>query len=411
MSKTFFISLIAVAMLAAAPITAAHAERTVGSSNLFQGLWGFGRTTTGGLGGYVYVVRRTDDGGGEGTLRYAIENPRRPVWIVFDAATFPATTKTTINLESSLSFNETHSVTIDGRGSYVSLKRTIASCTDSAGDDNVVYIRSSTNIIMTHLDFAREYPANATTLDKEACGDIIAIDNDEDYIGVKYFDRIWINQSNFYDCGDGCLDITHLSTLTKAFMTISRNSFVGVRSEHEKGLLVGKDSEFDPGPGYGVALSLYQNRFYNLRSRLPRIAHGYLRAYNNVFENWYNHAIAASVDTRVMIEQNVFRSTDSTKKATGWVELGNDNNSIWARRNIWWTYGSASQCPSPPGGSGIGSCTTSSFPACSVLGGPWYYDCSERMFNVAGMSYASGLSFLRSLAGWKPAANDVRDTP
>jgi pectate lyase len=396
------------ALLAAAPM--ARAQGAVEYSNLFEGLWGFGRTTTGGLGGDIYVVTRTDDTGVEGTLRYGVETLRRPLWIVFDAEVFHPTTKTAINLTSSLSFNQRDNVTIDGRGSYVSLRRDIESCTDENGDDNVVYIRSSKNIILTHIDFSRVYPAGATALDKERCGDIITIDNDEDDVATTYFDRIWINQSDFADCGDGCVDITHFSTLTKAFVTISRNSFVGVYSPHEKGLLVGKDSEFpEPGPGYGIALSLYQNRFYNLRSRLPRMAHGYLRAYNNVFENWYNYAIAASVDTRVILEQNVFRSTESARKVDAWHTVANANNSVWARRNTWWTYSAGSQCPTPPGGSGTGSCATSTFPACSTAGGPWYYDCSEPMFNIAALSYASGLSFLRSLAGWKAALNDVRD--
>jgi hypothetical protein len=139
------------------------------------------------------------------------------------------------------------------------------------------------------------------------------------------------------------------------------------------------------------------------------MAHGYLRAYNNVFENWYNAGIIASVDTRVMIEQNVFRSTESTRRAVAWEKGGTENNEIWARNNVWWTYGPSSQCPTPPGGSGESSCDTSNFPACNIVGGPWYYDCFEPMFSIAGWSYSDALTVLRSLAGWKAADNDIRD--
>jgi pectate lyase len=416
--RTVSSTVIAYAMVLSVAVARAD---TVERSSLFGQLWGFGGSTTGGLGGDIYVVNRTDDSGVEGTLRYGVESLTGPTWIVFDATVFPPTTKTAINLTGSLSITERDNLTIDGRGSYVSLKR-VVNCRDQNKDDNVVYIRSSKNIIITHIDFSRDYPEGATSEEKKLCGDIITIDNRPSEIATKYFDRISINQSDFYDCGDECIGITHFSTLTKAYVTISRNQFVGVYSRDEKGLLVGGDCEFpEPGPGYGIALSLYQNRFYNLQKRLPRIAHGYLRAYNNVFENWYSYGILASFDTRVMIEQNVFRSTASARKKDAWEKIqddgccdekyGDDNNDIWARNNTWWTYSSSSQCPTPPGGSGTGSCTTSSFPACSSEGGPWYYDCSEPMFNIKGMSYSNALSFLRSLAGWKATNNDVRDPP
>jgi pectate lyase len=429
--RRVFSTVIACAMLLSA--TVARPE-TVERSNLFGQLWGFGASTTGGLGGDVYVVDRTDDSQPpvNGMLRYGVEvlGERvlggevlrdKPTWIVFHPAVFPPTTKTEINLTSPLRIEGRDNLTIDGRGSYVSLKRVIDEC---GGDDNIVYIRSSKNIIITHMDFSRDYPEGSTPEVKEECGDMLTIDNKPSEISVKYFDRIWINQSDFSDCGDECIGITHFSELTKAYVTISRNQFVGVNSIDEKAILLGKDSEFDPGPGYGIAVSLYQNRFYNIGKRLPRIAHGYLRAYNNVFENWESYGIAASIDSRVMIEQNVFRSTASASKKDAWeiVEkspedengkpLNNlvyDNQYIWTRNNIWWTYSSNSECPNPPGGSGTGSCNTSNFPACSIRNGPWYYDCAEPMFNITGMSYSDALSFLRSFAGWKATYNDVRN--
>lgn len=381
---------------------------TVDSSDLFDQLWGFGGRTTGGLGGTVYVVTRTDDSSVVGTLRYGVETLRGPTWIVFHPAVFPPTTKTTITLSRSLRLTERDNLTIDGRGSYVSLRRVIAEC---GGDNNVIDIESSENLILTHLDFSRTYPTGATPEQKELCGDIISVANDPDDIATKYFDRIWINQSHFYDCGDECIGITHLSSLRRAYLTISRNEFVGVDSAHEKGLLVGGDTD----PDFRIALSLYQNRFANLRQRLPRIANGYLRAYNNVFENWVTAGIGATNNTRVMIEQNVFHveaaTDEAARKDDAW-ELGGTatNASISARNNLWWSYSANSSCPTPPGGSGTGACNTSSFPACSSQGGPWYYQCEgEQMVAITGMSYAQAYYVLRSAVGWKAAPNDVRD--
>ena len=64
-----FSTVIACAMLSVAVPRADPVER----SGLFGQLWGFGGSTTGGLGGDIYVVNRTDDSGVEGTLRYGVE--------------------------------------------------------------------------------------------------------------------------------------------------------------------------------------------------------------------------------------------------------------------------------------------------------------------------------------------------
>jgi len=205
---------------------------TVTSSNLFNDLWGFGSGTTGGLNGTVYCVESTADDGSPGTLRYGIESLSGDTWIVFDPEHFPPATKTTIALSSRLDLDRGN-LTIDGRGSYVSLRRIVPSGVCGGGDE-VILNRGFENIILTHLDFARTYPFDST---KEDCGDLVTIYNEDPE--ETHFDNIWINQSDFYDCGDDCVSMAFFSASTRADVTISRNQFLGVNSANEKALMLG----------------------------------------------------------------------------------------------------------------------------------------------------------------------------
>lgn len=420
--------------------TAQIAQAVGQNSVLFGDLWGFGDETTGGADGVLYTVLYHDGTSGDpdeatrpGTLRYGIETLTGARWIVFDETAFPAGQKKKITLKSPLRFQPgiaDGNVTIDGRGSYVSLRRDISTENPSDPADchgGIIQIVNSENIILTHLDFERTYPAGWSSSDKEKCGDIVAAFNPANGVQcpLGQYDRIWINQSDFRDCGDECIGMTRYGCDPgRANVTISRNQFVGVGSPDEKGILFGLDDNSDATdtdyeiPNYGIAVSVYRNRFYNIGKRLPRMTHGYVRAYNNAFEVWESYGILASDYSRVIIEQNVFRGSSSAAKDDAWkyFDCGGqlwctvESAYIWARDNKWWTYSGTSACPSPPGGPGTGSCDTTSFPACSPTG-PWYYDCSEQMVAPAtwtSWSYATALEFIRGQAGWKNAVNDVR---
>src|SRR5687768_741024 len=94
-------------------------------TNLFARLKGYAATTTGGQAGTIYRVTSRLDDGAPGTLRYGVQetSKRGPVWIVFDPAAFPPDTKTAIYLTRQLDIVDKQDITIDGRGSQVSLRR------------------------------------------------------------------------------------------------------------------------------------------------------------------------------------------------------------------------------------------------------------------------------------------------
>jgi pectate lyase len=400
---------------------------TVERSTLFRDLAGWGRGATGGLGGQVYVVTSAADPDTPtpGTLRYGVEvvGAAGPTWIVFDHVVFPPTTKKAIRLTRPLAL--TDNLTIDGRGSYVSIRKTydyadVATWTRAGGGVEctaktaglkrdvgpIMRIRSKRNIILTHLDFFKEYvctgenncslPTNGLPLDKQCFGDVISIYNLAGEQATRHFGDIWINQSNFQDCGDECIGVTKpsygSSGLGRSYLTISRNQFTN--NATYKAILLGmRDAntcgDADPSTAYQIAASFYLNRFVGVRSRQPRVENSIAHVYNNVLEDWTTSGVQAGYNSRVMAEQNVFRAVSQTTQP--WIK-DSCNTYLWARRN-------QMNVSAPPSSSG--------FPVCVQQGGPWYYDCSTPMIDVASLPWQSAIDLLRSFAGWKSVPNDV----
>jgi pectate lyase len=238
---------------------------------------GFGRGTTGGLGGRVYVVTSTADTEVYGTLHYGVERLVGPRWIVFHPNVFPPAVKTSIDPQRPLNVSgsrsdDANNLTIDGRGSWVSIRRsiswddmeehwfvagtrtpwdpgdetTIAPAYECHEKDNVgpiVQIRSAKNIIITHIDFAKvrtgtppPTPSMSVWLDDQCFDDMITVYNGDSERATTYYDRIWINNSEFRNCGDECVTVYSASTAgIIAGVTLSRNLFANTH----KGLMIG----------------------------------------------------------------------------------------------------------------------------------------------------------------------------
>jgi pectate lyase len=219
---------------------------------------------------------------------------------------------------------------------------------------------------------------------------MISVDNLDANRATEYYDRIWINRSEFRDCGDECVAVTSSSSNgTLARVTVSHNLFAFTN----KGLMITGGATPIPPLRMGLAASVYQNRFVSVMMRQPRVERAYADVFNNLYENWLSKAIDARDYSRVMVEQNVFRSV--TTPSGAWTYSGVDAH-LWARNNVKST-------------SAITGTNRSPFPACSSAGGPFYNDCSVRMFSLSSTSYTVARDWVRARSGWAQAANDVRD--
>lgn len=306
------------------------------TTTLFEHLKGFAIGTTGGQEGSVYVVDKTTDTNTgealiEGTLRHAVNTATGPRWIKFDSTVFPLTTQVSIILKTPIYLKD--NITIDGRGSHVLLRKRYsyadvdwttysnparAECNVKPAPHVPAYdmgaillLRSVKNVVITHIHFAKDYlnpeaiPSDLPALrDKQCFGDVIAIYNASTEQNTKYFDRIWINQSRFADCGDECIAITRSSSLTeggvarKARITVSRNAFLNTY----KGIVVGSGYE----GMHKTELSLYLNRFYGIFERSPRAQDAKIHVFNNAYESWGPYGIGMVAYHTSAIQQNVF---------------------------------------------------------------------------------------------------------
>jgi pectate lyase len=403
---------------------------------------GFGAGTSGGRYGKVYMVTSSADDGSYGTLRYGVQNLAGPRWIVFDPNLFPPGVKTSIYLNSPLRIDGTNNderrdnhLTIDGRGSYVSLRRNISwnlmqkcwykpvedpndrKCWDgsdlttwssayecfkapNAVVGPLINIRSAKNVIITHIDFAKfridtppPTPTNPHQADYQCFEDMITIFNGQSDQTTENYNFIWINRSEFRDCGDECVTATAPSyNGVIAGVTVSRNLFANTY----KGLMFGNGTgPAAPTDNYGLAGSVYQNRFVNVRIRQPRVQNAYADVFNNLFENWLDSAVSAKPQSRVMVEQNVFRAVVETAGAWGY-DASDQQSRLWARDNILNTGEITGTSRSP-------------FPACAAAGGPFYNDCSVPMTRLSLMTYPAARDWVRARAGWENTRNDVRD--
>jgi pectate lyase len=390
------------------PLQGQERHQAATYSTVFNDLRGFGAATTGGLGGQVYVVKRRDDPvlPVPGTLRYGVEHAPLPVWIVFDPGVFPAGVKRTIYLRSALLPRS--NTTIDGRGSYVSLRRAyrlehvdwdevndgVWQCRYEAAHRGkggpILALDGAANVIVTHLEFAQEYRgvhdakdadvphiSNYTQLDTECFGDVINIVNDDET--TQNFNNIWINHSNFTGCGDECIGITHPNTTRRAYLTISNNLFTW----SYKAILLGGLTSDTP---FMIAASLYGNRFVGVKRRQPQVGKAYAHVFNNIYEDWKGGAVSATPFSRVIVEHNVFRPI--TQVTNSWSVSGTDAY-LWARNNKY----------------SVGDFNTPTFPACGFA---WYYRCDVPRIDISSMTYSTARDVLRALGGWKNVPNDVR---
>ena len=315
------------------------------TSNLIDQGFGFGGQATGGASGQLYVVTSTTDDGACGTLRYGVEQMPGATWIVFDPPVFPPTVKKAIYLNARLTVPS--NTTIDGRGSWVSLRRTYDA-------SNIYWTRTSSGTY--------------------ECNPLAGFPNKGPIVDIRE-------------------------------VTLSSNKI----TSSNKGISIGSYADATSTGTIRIAASVYRNRFVSVNRRQPRVEATVAHIYNNVYEDWRSSAVQVHatnedddpviVNSRGLIEHNVFRAV--TRNDNTWVtaELGPDPGTtdpqLWARTN---------KCTT-----GASCTTTPTFPACgSAWYFPCTQEMRGNLISLSSMDYATARDTLRPLGGSsRTVTNDV----
>ncbi|KDP45476.1 hypothetical protein JCGZ_09725 [Jatropha curcas] len=245
---------------------------------------GFGRRTTGGKGGKIYVVTDNSDHDcvepKPGTLRHAVIQ-KEPLWIIFACD---------MNIKLSQELIMAHNKTIDGRGFNVHISH-------GAG----ITIQFVSNIIIHGL---RIHHICST------CGGMIrdSVDHvglrtasDGDGISIFGSTNVWIDHVSMSNCQDGLIDAIQGSTA----ITISNCHF----SNHNDAILLGASDSFSGDQFMQITVAF--NHFgQGLVQRMPRCRWGFFHVVNNDYTHWLLYAIGGSMHPTIVSQGNQFVAPD-----------------------------------------------------------------------------------------------------
>jgi pectate lyase len=236
---------------------------------------GFGANVTGGQGGDVLTVTSLHDNKEEiepGTLRWALEQDK------------PAIVRFAINgvIKLKDDINVRSNKTLDGRGADITLT------------ENGLNIEDVENVIITNIKITdgRQYGSKECNL--PSTGDAIQIRNSK---------KVWIHHVSLSSFCDGLTDIVNGSSE----VTVSWSRY----ENHSKTMLIGNSvdrGEIDKN----ITATISHNVFNNLVQRIPRVRFGKVDVYNNYYSNWSSYAVGSSIDSQVIVENNVFEPGSQT---------------------------------------------------------------------------------------------------
>ncbi|KAK8991516.1 hypothetical protein V6N11_062527 [Hibiscus sabdariffa] len=242
---------------------------------------GFGRNTTGGKNGPIYVVTDPSDDllkPAQGTLRHAVTKDG-PLWIIFSRSMI-------IKLKEELLM--TSNKTIDARGANVHVAY-------GAG----LTIQFMKNVIIHNLHIHHILPGNGGLI-KDGENHIgLRTRSDGDGISIFGSTNIWLDHLSIYKCSDGIIDIIQGSTA----ITIS-NCHI---TDHNDVMLFGASDSYTPDEKMQVTVAF--TRFgKNLVQRMPRIRFGFVHVVNNDYTYWNMYAIGGSCHPTIISQGNRFRA-------------------------------------------------------------------------------------------------------
>ncbi|KAI8028799.1 putative pectate lyase P59 [Camellia lanceoleosa] len=241
---------------------------------------GFGRKTTGGKAGKIYVVTDPSDNDvvspKPGTLRHAVIQ-KEPLWIIFQRSM-------TIKLKQEL-IMQSHK-TIDGRGAKVHIAY-------GAG----FTIQFVQNIIIHNL-YIHDIVVTNGGLIRDSV-DHLGLRTVSDGDGITVFGsrNVWLDHLSMYRCADGIIDIIEGSTA----VTISNCHW----TDHDKVLLFGaRDTNVEDD--YMRITVIYNHFGKRLHQRMPRVRSGFVHIINNDYTHWNMYAIGGSHHATLISQGNRF---------------------------------------------------------------------------------------------------------
>ncbi|KAG6686789.1 hypothetical protein I3842_11G038900 [Carya illinoinensis] len=241
---------------------------------------GFGRGTTGGKNGNIYVVTDPSDGDlvnpKPGTLRHAVIQPK-PLWIIFAH-------DMVIRLSEELIM--TSDKTLDGRGAKVHIA--------FGAQITIQFVR---NVIIHGLHI-HDIKVGSGGMVRDSVDHYgYRISSDGDGISIFGSSNIWIDHVSMSNCDDGLIDAISGSTA----ITISNCHF----THHNEVMLFGASDGFSGDEVMQITLAF--NHFgQGLVQRMPRSRWGFVHVVNNDYTHWLMYAIGGSQHPTILSQGNRF---------------------------------------------------------------------------------------------------------
>ncbi len=238
-----------------------------------------------------------------GTLRYAIEEAPKPIWILFDQVMFPEEQPITIEIDERLRLQDM--TVIDGRGSNVVIE---GPCAEHlfAATEGVEHIVIENVFLKKKCD---EYQGG------EGYKDVIKI--------MAQANKIWLDHITFRDCGDDCVnaDYAEEDVDVDSRMTISFCRFRDVTNVERFGhaVVIGFGTEgCENRRDKDFSLTMMRSYINKYRVRMPKIAQGYAHVYNNYLREWKtDYGAGSDCLGQLLFEYNIARMKQGgSSKAT-----------------------------------------------------------------------------------------------
>ncbi|CAI0453526.1 unnamed protein product [Linum tenue] len=247
---------------------------------LAQCALGFGRKTTGGADGRLYVVTDNSDDDflnpRPGTLRYAVIQ-REPLWIIF-----AHDMNIKLNKELIMAGNKT----IDGRGANIHIAY-------GAG----ITIQFVSNVIIHGIHVHHVVPTSGGLIRDSVDHFGFRTQSDGDGISIFGSTNVWIDHVSMSNCTDGLIDAIQGSTA----VTLSNCHF----THHNDAILLGASDSFS-GDQFMQITVAYNHFGQGLVQRMPRCRWGFFHVVNNDYTHWRLYAIGGSKHPTIISQGNRF---------------------------------------------------------------------------------------------------------